>query len=125
MNRSDVSSDKHQASKVWQPLEGTTAEDESVMDGYLELACSPAVLQAGRNKELAMHLLHQLGGSVKVGTASSPTASLDRSTHVIMLSLSLPPSFPHSLALPFFPSSSLSFPFLNFNFSVLSLSLSL
>ena len=52
--------------KVWQPLEGTTHEDESVVDGYLELACSPAVLHSGRNKEFAMHLLYQLGGSVKV-----------------------------------------------------------
>ena len=52
--------------KVWQPLEGTSHEDESVVDGYLELACSPAVLHSGRNKEFAMHLLYQLGGSVKV-----------------------------------------------------------
>ena len=52
--------------KVWQPLEGTSHEDESVIDGYLELACSPAILHSGRNKEFAMHLLYQLGGSVKV-----------------------------------------------------------
>lgn len=52
--------------KVWKPLVGASHEDESVVDGYLELVCSPAVLHAGRNKEFAMHLLHQLGGSVKV-----------------------------------------------------------
>jgi hypothetical protein len=36
------------------------------MDGYLQLACSPAVLYGGRNMELGYHLLYQLGGSVKV-----------------------------------------------------------
>ena len=41
-------------------------EDEDTIDGYLELACSPAIPHGGRNKELAMHLLHQVGGSVKV-----------------------------------------------------------
>ena len=61
-----MSRDKHQATKTWQPLESSTPEDESVIDGFLELACSPAVLCAGRNKELSMHLLYQMGGSVKV-----------------------------------------------------------
>ena len=37
-----------------------------MIDGYLELACSPAVLYAGRNKEYALHLLYHVGGSVKV-----------------------------------------------------------
>lgn len=36
------------------------------MDGYFELACSPAVRLGGRNKEYAHHILHKLGGSVKV-----------------------------------------------------------
>lgn len=53
--------------QVWQPLEGLSEEEECVVDGYLELACSPAVLYSGRNKEYALHLLYQLGGSVKVG----------------------------------------------------------
>ena len=54
------------AVKVWQPLEQPLEEDENVIDGYLELACSPAVLYAGRNKEYALHLLYHVGGSVKV-----------------------------------------------------------
>ena len=37
-----------------------------MIDGYLELACSPAVLHGGRNKELAVHYLHAFGGSLKV-----------------------------------------------------------
>ena len=36
------------------------------VDGYFELACSPAVRLGGRNKEYAHHILHKLGGSVKV-----------------------------------------------------------
>lgn len=63
---SNGSPDEHKMVKVWKPLMGASHEDESVVDGYLELVCSPAVLHAGRNKEFAMHLLHQLGGSVKV-----------------------------------------------------------
>ena len=54
------------AVKVWQVIEDLTPEDEATIDGYLEIACSPAVLHSGRNKELALHLLYQLGGSVKV-----------------------------------------------------------
>ncbi|XP_064402519.1 nascent polypeptide-associated complex subunit alpha, muscle-specific form-like isoform X3 [Halichondria panicea] len=53
------------AVKVWQVIEDLTPEDEATIDGYLEIACSPAVLHSGRNKELALHLLYQLGGSVK------------------------------------------------------------
>ncbi len=55
------------AMKVWQVMNDLTPEDEATIDGYLEIACSPAVLHSGRNKELALHLLYQLGGSVKVG----------------------------------------------------------
>ena len=51
---------------VWKPIPNLTHEDENTLDGYLELACSPAILHAGRNKEFAMHLLYQVGGSVKV-----------------------------------------------------------
>lgn len=51
---------------VWKPLDNLTEEDESMIDGYLELACSPAILHGGRNKELAIHFLHALGGSIKV-----------------------------------------------------------
>ncbi len=54
------------AVKVWQVIDDLTPEDEATIDGYLEIACSPAVLHSGRNKELALHLLYQLGGSVKV-----------------------------------------------------------
>jgi len=38
----------------------------NLVDGYFELACSPAVKLGGRNKEYAHHILHKLGGSVKV-----------------------------------------------------------
>ena len=54
------------ATLLWKPLDGLTQEDESVIDGYLELACSPAVLHGGRNKELGLHFLNALGGSIKV-----------------------------------------------------------
>ena len=54
------------AVKAWQVIEDLTPEDEATIDGYLEIACSPAVLHSGRNKELSLHLLYQLGGSVKV-----------------------------------------------------------
>ena len=54
------------AVKVWQLIEDLTPEDEAAIDGYMEIACSPAILHSGRNKELALHLLYQLGGSVKV-----------------------------------------------------------
>ena len=47
-------------------LSKTAHEDESIMDGYLQLACSPAVLYGGRNMELAYHFLYRLGGSIKV-----------------------------------------------------------
>ena len=53
---------------MWKPFETMTQEDESVIEGYLELACSPSVGHGGRNKELAIHYLHSLGGSVKVST---------------------------------------------------------
>ena len=65
-SRAKASQDEYRATKVWQPIKDLTAEDDSVIDGYLELACSPASPYAGRNKELALHLLFQLGGSVKV-----------------------------------------------------------
>lgn len=55
----------HGGTLVWKPLHGLSQEDEDTIDGYLELACSPAIPHGGRNKELAMHLLHQVGGSVK------------------------------------------------------------
>lgn len=58
--------DDPKATLLWKPLEGLTQEDESVIDGFMELACSPAVLHGGRNKELASHYLHSLGGSIKV-----------------------------------------------------------
>ena len=43
------------------------------MDGYLELACSPVVPHGGRNKELAVHFLHALGGSIKVRREGAST----------------------------------------------------
>ena len=58
--------DDYKATRAWDPLKDLTHEDESIMDGYLQLACSPAVLYGGRNMELAYHFLYQLGGSVKV-----------------------------------------------------------
>ena len=64
-SRSGLASVDPKSTKVWQPLSGVTQEDDNVIDGFLELACSPAVLHAGRNKELATHLLHQVGGSIK------------------------------------------------------------
>ena len=51
---------------MWKPLDNLSEEDESMIDGYLELACSPAILHGGRNKELAIHFLHAMGGSIKV-----------------------------------------------------------
>ena len=51
---------------VWSPLEGLSQEDEDTVDGFLELSCSPAVPHGGRNKEIALHILHQVKGSVKV-----------------------------------------------------------
>lgn len=51
---------------VWEPMSGLSQEDEDTIDGYLELACSPAVPCGGRNKELALQLLKQVNGSVKV-----------------------------------------------------------
>lgn len=65
-SRSGVEKDDPKATLLWKPLEGLTEEDESVIDGFMELACSPAVLYGGRNKELASHYLHALGGSIKV-----------------------------------------------------------
>lgn len=61
-----ASRDVHRAEQVWQPLSHPLEEDESVIDGFLELACSPAIQHAGRNKEYALHVLHNTGGSVKV-----------------------------------------------------------
>lgn len=58
--------DDHHAEQVWKPLSQPLEEDESVIDGFLELACSPAIQHAGRNKEYALHILHNAGGSVKV-----------------------------------------------------------
>ena len=58
--------DDYKSTRVWEPLKELTHEDESIVDGYLQLACSPAVLYGGRNMELAYHYLYQLGGSVKV-----------------------------------------------------------
>ena len=58
--------EEHKASLVWKPLEGLSQEDEDTIDGFLELACSPAIPHGGRNKELALHILHQVKGSVKV-----------------------------------------------------------
>ena len=51
---------------IWEPMSGLSQEDEDTIDGYLELACSPAVPYGGRNKELALQLLKQVNGSVKV-----------------------------------------------------------
>ena len=56
----------HGETVIWEPLDGLSQEDEDTIDGYLELACSPAVPHGGRNKELALHLLYQVNGSVKV-----------------------------------------------------------
>ena len=69
--KSNISKEVSKATLLWKPLEGLTQEDESVIDGYLELACSPAVLHGGRNKELGVHFLHALGGSIKVSVHSS------------------------------------------------------
>ena len=60
--------DDYRAIRVWEPLKDLTHEDESIIDGFLQLACSPAVLYGGRNMELAYHFLYRLGGSVKVRT---------------------------------------------------------
>ncbi len=67
--RCKMSEDAHGATLVWKPFEDITPEDESVIEGYLELACSPSVGHGGRNKELAIHFLHTLDGSVKVSQA--------------------------------------------------------
>ena len=69
----------YNATRVWEPLKELTHEDESIIDGYLQLACSPAVLYGGRNMELAYHFLYQLGGSVKV------TGSDHMTCHVIVV----------------------------------------
>jgi len=61
-----VAEDYHGALMVWRPFENMMPEDESVVEGYLELACSPSVGFGGRNKELAIHYLFALGGSIKV-----------------------------------------------------------
>lgn len=60
-----TSSPSHEA-LIWEPMSGLSQEDEDTIDGYLELACSPAVPYGGRNKELALQLLKQVNGSVKV-----------------------------------------------------------
>jgi uncharacterized C2H2 Zn-finger protein len=62
-NRSGTS--ERSGTLVWKPMENLSQEDEDTIDGYLELACSPAVPFNGRNKELALHLLNQVNGSVK------------------------------------------------------------
>ena len=56
----------HNATLVWKPIDNLSQEDEDTIDGYLELACSPAIPHNGRNKELALHLLKGVNGSVKV-----------------------------------------------------------
>ena len=67
-SKKDISKINPRATMLWKPLDDLTQEDESIIDGYLELACSPAILHGGRNKEIALHFLHSLGGSIKVRT---------------------------------------------------------
>ena len=56
----------HKATRVWNPLQGLSPEEEDTVDGFLELACSPVMPHAGRNKEFALHTLYQTKGSIKV-----------------------------------------------------------
>ncbi len=65
-SKKDVSKNNPKATLLWKPFDDLTQEDESIIDGYLELACSPAILHGGRNKEIALHFLQSLGGSMKV-----------------------------------------------------------
>ena len=69
----------HKAIKVWKPPPDLTQEEEDTVDGYLELACSPVMPHAGRNKEFALHTLYQTKGSIKVLEYSL--------THLLMHSL--------------------------------------
>ena len=78
----------HKATRVWNPLQGLSPEEEDTVDGFLELACSPVMPHAGRNKEFALHTLYQTKGSIKVRFSL---------THLLFHSLTL--SLTHSLAL--------------------------
>ncbi|XP_065919665.1 uncharacterized protein [Dysidea avara] len=63
--RTGVEQDRDFSELVFMPLDNLSRDDEDTLDGYFELACSPAVKLGGRNKEYAHHILHKLGGSVK------------------------------------------------------------
>jgi hypothetical protein len=51
-SRGSIEKDNLKSTLLWKPLEGLTQEDESVIDGFMELACSPAVLYGGTGQPL-------------------------------------------------------------------------
>ena len=47
-------------------FQGVVIDFLYLVESYLEMACSIAVLGGGSNKEYALHVLHRVNGNIKV-----------------------------------------------------------